>query len=202
VFATHNAKKGRELEELARSRFEVRTLKDVGLADLGIAETGEAFATNARLKVDAVVAPLSPEERARTYAVVGDDSGLLVDAIGGRPGVRSARFASDAGTGAGDDANNRLLLLLLEAVPDAMRTARFLSAVCARILDTGAIVEAQGTVEGKIARELSGSGGFGYDPLFIVEGTSKRMAELTAAEKHAISHRGRAMRALLAKLTP
>ena len=201
VLATQNAKKGRELDELARGRFAVRTLKDVGLEALHIDETGTTFAANARIKVDAVVAALSPEERARTYAVIGDDSGLMVDAIGGRPGVRSARFAADAGTGSGDDANNKLLLVMMAAVPEPMRAARFASAVCARVVASGAVHEAFGTVEGRIARDLSGAGGFGYDPLFLCDDVpGKRMAELSADEKHAISHRGRAMRALLEKL--
>lgn len=201
VLATQNAHKARELDELARGRFTVRTLKDAGLAHLKVRETGDTFAANARIKVDAVVAMLSAQQRAATWAVFGDDSGLCVDALGGRPGVRSARLALDAGTGAGDDANNRLLLLMLEAVPDGMRTARFASALCARVVDSGAIFEAFGTVEGSIARALSGTGGFGYDPLFVVVEAGKRMSELAADEKHAISHRGRAMRMLLAELT-
>jgi XTP/dITP diphosphohydrolase len=116
--------------------------------------------------------------------------------------VRSARFAIDAGIGHGDAANNALLLLLLDVVPEARRTARFVSHVTARLPD-GRFVEARGTVEGHIARDELGGGGFGYDPLFVpVERAPKRMAELSSDEKHAISHRGRAMRALLAELEP
>lgn len=217
LLATQNAKKGKELAELTRERFRVLTLRDVGLADITIVEDAPTFEGNARIKVDTVLAALTPERRASTYAILGDDSGLVVDAlgradIGGRPGVRSARFAEDAGlANTGDDPNNALLLAMLEPVPDERRTARFVSCVCARLLegaqaDAPRYVEARGTVEGRIARDLTGQGGFGYDPLFVVtdEGAGafagKRMAELTADEKHAISHRGRAMRALLAKL--
>lgn len=201
LLATQNAKKGRELEELARGRFAVRTLADVGLAGLAIDESGTTFAANARIKVDAVIAALSAGQRAGIFAALGDDSGLVVDALGGRPGVRSARFALDAGTGQGDADNNALLLLMLAAVPGPMRAARFVSAVCAVVLETGAVHEASGVVNGRIAADLSGEGGFGYDPLFLCDDMpGRRMAELSTDEKHAISHRGRAMRALLAKL--
>lgn len=210
VLATQNAKKGKELDELARAHgaFTVRTLKDVGLADLVIVEDAPTFEGNARLKVDAVYDALTPAQRSETYAILGDDSGLVVDAlgrsdIGGRPGVRSARFAEDAGTGRGDDANNALLLLMLHAVPDEARAARFVSCVCARVVATTTYLEARGTVEGRIARDLIGSGGFGYDPLFICTeqpANGLRMAELTAEQKHAISHRGRAVRLLLERL--
>lgn len=201
VLATQNAKKGKELAELAAGRFLVRTLGDVGLADIAIHETGETFQENARIKAETVLAALPEAQRRETFAVIADDSGILVDALKSKPGVRSARFAADHGTGEGDDANNTLLLLLLEAVPDPMRTARFASAVCAVVVATGQVFEAWGTVEGFIARDLLGSGGFGYDPLFLPRDVpGKRMAELSAAEKHAISHRGRAMRDLLARL--
>ena len=221
VLATQNAKKRKELEELARGAFLVRTLADVGLAGLVVDETGATFADNARLKADAVAAALPPFARNETFAVVADDSGIAVDALDGKPGVHSARFAADAGVlflgdnastpkaraallsegrDNADAANNALLLLLLEAVPDAMRGARFVSHVCAVVLDTGAHVVADGAVAGTVARDLRGAGGFGYDPLFCpVEAPGRRMAELTPDEKHAISHRGRAMRALLAK---
>ncbi len=208
VLATQNAKKGKELDELARGEFAVRTLQDVGLADLVIVEDAPTFEGNARKKVDAVYDALTPAQRDETYAILGDDSGLVVDAlgradIGGRPGVRSARFAEDAGTGHGDEANNALLLTMLSAVPDDQRAARFVSCVCARLVATGKVLEARGAVEGRIARDLVGVGGFGYDPLFICSdepATGIRMADLTTDQKHAISHRGRAMRVLLKNL--
>lgn len=211
ILATQNAKKGKELAELAAGRFLVKTLRDVGLEDIVIHETGLTFQENARIKADTVLEALSEGARAETFAIVADDSGILVDAlcppggrpfVDGKPGVRSARFAADHGTGEGDAANNALLLSLLEPVPDASRTARFASAVCARVVGTGALHEAWGTVEGHVARDLLGSGGFGYDPLFLpVETPGRRMAELSPEEKHRISHRGRAMRELLARIT-
>ncbi len=230
VLATQNAKKRRELEDLvAGGPWLVRTLDDVGLGGLAIEETGATFAENARIKADAVLAALPEGERRETFAVVADDSGIIVDALSpparrdapelpgapagsrhdgpdAKPGVRSARFAADHGVEmlgpTVDDANNALLLLLLEAVPDEMRGARFASAVCAVVVQTGEHLEAFGTVEGRIARDLEGDGGFGYDPLFLPdEAPGRRMAELTPDGKHAISHRGRAMRALLAQLT-
>jgi XTP/dITP diphosphohydrolase len=201
ILATQNPKKGKELAELSQGRFLVRTLKDVGLEQLEIVEDADTFKGNAKKKVDAVFAALPEGIRRETFAILADDSGIVVDALDGDPGVRSARFAEDKGVGKGDDDNNKLLMLLLEPVPDERRTARFASAVCAMILSTREVLEAFGTVEGKIGRAFRGSGGFGYDPLFLPdEAPGKTMAELTSDEKHAISHRGRAMRILLTQL--
>lgn len=210
VLATQNPKKRAELAALAAGRFQVRSLDDIGLGAMVIHETGRTFEENAQIKADAVRAALPPALAAETLAVLADDSGLIVDALrppgglphdDGLPGVRSARFASDHGAGSGDVANNALLLALLDPVPDALRTARFVAAVCARMISTGALLTARGTVEGHIARDLLGSGGFGYDPLFLpAEAGGRRMAELSSDEKHSISHRGRAMRDLLAQL--
>jgi XTP/dITP diphosphohydrolase len=196
VLATGNAKKGKELRELAAGRFDVATLADVGLAGLDIVEDGLTFAANAQIKCDAVWAALPPRDD--VFAVLADDSGLIVDALDGKPGVRSARFAIDHGTGAGDAANNALLLLLLAPVPDERRTARFAAAIHARTKD-GRVVTSYGTVEGRIARDERGAGGFGYDPLFVplAVADGRRMSELSADEKHAISHRGKAMRDVL-----
>lgn len=201
LLATQNPKKGRELAELARGRFLVRTLAEAGLSGLAIAEHGATFADNARIKAQAVRAALPPGVAKETAWVLADDSGLVVDALDGKPGVRSARFASDHGTGEGDQANNDLLLLMLAPVPDERRSARFACAVCAVGVASEAAHEAFGTVEGNIARDHAGSGGFGYDPLFIpVAHAPLRMAELSSEQKHAISHRGQAMRAALAAL--
>ncbi len=201
LLATQNAKKGKELAELARGRFLVRTLADVGLAGLVIEENGATFADNALIKACAVKAALPPGLARETAWVLADDSGLLVDALEGKPGVRSARFAADHGTGEGDDANNELLLLLLAPVPDERRGARFACAVCALAIEGNDAHQAFGTVEGRIARDRIGNGGFGYDPLFIpTVHAPLRMAELSAEQKHAISHRGQAMRSVLAAL--
>jgi XTP/dITP diphosphohydrolase len=129
-------------------------------------------------------------------AAVADDSGIEVDALGGGPGVRSARFA---GEGATDHANLQLLIDRVRSVPLEARTARYRCvAVCA--WPEGRVVWAEGTCEGRLILEPRGSGGFGYDPIFVPDGETRTMAELTEEEKNALSHRGRAFRALKAEL--
>lgn len=153
-------------------------------------ETGATFEENARIKASAA------RERFALTALA-DDSGLEVDALGGAPGVFSSRYA---GENAADADNNARLLGELSGVPDAERTARFR---CTMVLlgEDGVEVVATGTCEGRIGREPRGEHGFGYDPLFLPDATpGKTMAELTLAEKNAISHRGAALRALRAKL--
>lgn len=143
------------------------------------------------------------DKKARTLAehtgriTVADDSGLVVDALDGAPGIYSARFAGVSGDGA-DEANNDLLLEKLEDVPDADRTARFRCAL-AVVTPDGRARYSDGTVEGRIGHERRGTNGFGYDPLFLLEGdpAGRTTAELPSAEKNAISHRGRALRSLL-----
>ena len=125
---------------------------------------------------------------------VADDSGLMVDALGGAPGVYSARYAGEDAT---DEQRNEKLLQELKDVPAEQRTARFVSAVCC-VFPDGETVQVRGECEGTIAFAPSGSGGFGYDPLFLVG--EKTYAELSAAEKDAISHRGRALCALQKEL--
>jgi XTP/dITP diphosphohydrolase len=215
LLATANPKKRQELQELCADRFDVVTLPDVGLGDLDVVEDAPDFACNARKKAREVRAALlaSGDDHGVRW-VLADDSGLCVDALDGHPGVRSARFAADAGyvpTGLAredkDAANNRLLLTLLQAIPAERRGAHFhcvVSAVPVPARDgDDDLREASGSVRGRIARDLSGAGGFGYDPLFIVDDegaaalSGRRMAELSAKEKHGISHRGRAMAALL-----
>ena len=129
---------------------------------------------------------------------IGDDSGLEVDALRGAPGIRSARFA---GEGAGDAANNALLLNRLRGVPAERRTARFRCAVAFVAPGGGRReVTAEGICEGTILDSPRGSRGFGYDPLFLPRGESRSFAELTGEAKDAMSHRGRAAKALRAKL--
>jgi XTP/dITP diphosphohydrolase len=206
--ATANPGKRAELQELCADRFTVKTLKDVGLEDVDVVEDAPDFAGNARKKVRTIAGLVSERGIPGIDVVVADDSGLEVDALDGHPGVRSARFSKDAGYApAGcsvDDANNRLLLVLLAALPAERRGARFVSYVIAKVMGGDELV-AEGAVVGRIASDLKGSGGFGYDPLFIVEDGApelrgRRLAELSSAEKHGLSHRGRAMRALLAQL--
>ncbi len=219
--ASNNPKKAQELRELCDilrpGRFDILDPFD----DISVVENAPDFRGNAWLKCRAWAGNFSQYARDHRMTelphvdwVIADDSGLIVDALDGRPGVRSARFASDAGFAPTvaydvllptDAANNLLLLQELAGVPDERRTARFFCCVVACNVVTQAAHEATGAVEGRIAHGLSGSGGFGYDPLFIVDegGVSgRRMAELSAAEKHAISHRGRAMRDLLKLIAP
>jgi XTP/dITP diphosphohydrolase len=154
-----------------------------GLAD--VPETGATFADNALLKARAVAAAVD-------LPAVADDSGLAVDAMNGMPGVLSARWSGRHGD---DEANLRLLLGQLGDVPDERRGARFVCAAAAVVPGVGErVVEAAMT--GTVVREPRGSGGFGYDPIFVPDGDTRTTAELSPAEKDAISHRGKAFRAL------
>ncbi len=150
-----------------------------------VAETEPTLAGNALLKARALYRALPPQARAEGWWVLGDDSGLEVDALGGAPGVHSNRWA---GPQAGPQDRNRLLLERLPAVPDEKRTARF-RCVIALINPEGEEHLVEGAVEGRIAHEPRGIGGFGYDPIFELPG-GRRMAELSPDEKNNISHRG------------
>ena len=179
---------------------EIRSILSAALADLDLTprpasvpdvdETGTTLVENARLKAEAIAA-------ATGEAAVADDTGLVVDALGGAPGVWSARFAGEDATYADNVA--KLLAELAGVGPDR-RTARFETVALVRWPD-GREVAATGAVEGVIALEARGDGGFGYDPVFVPdEGGGRTFAELTPDEKHALSHRGRAFRALAAEL--
>jgi XTP/dITP diphosphohydrolase len=151
-----------------------------------VAETGETLEDNARLKAVALC-------EATGVAAVADDTGLEVDALGGAPGVYSARYAGEAATYADNVAK---LLEALRGVPAEARTARFATVALARWPD-GREVAAIGEVEGVIATEARGARGFGYDPVFVpAEGDGRSFAEMSSHEKHAVSHRGRAFRTL------
>lgn len=163
----------------------------LGDAMPNITEDGETFEDNARIKATTIAA-------VSMMLTLADDSGLEVDALGGRPGVRSRRFA---GEGATDAENNAELLRSMEEVDDEERSARFRATIV--VVDPwneNAEIVASGSCEGSIARKPSGTGGFGYDPLFIVQGKDSTMAELSEAEKNHISHRGVALRELQPKL--
>lgn len=187
VLATHNRKK---LEELARILVPlVPSVQVLGLDDVEPydepAETEPTFAGNAALKAKAAVAHTG-------LPSIGDDSGLCVDALNGMPGVLSARWA---GRGKSFDANNDLLLEQLADVPDERRTAAFVT-VLVLALPGGEVRQVEGRLPGRITREARGDGGFGYDPIFVPDGESRTLAELSPEAKDAISHRGRALRAL------
>jgi XTP/dITP diphosphohydrolase len=165
-----------------------------------VAETEPTMAGNALLKARALYEELRKQGRGDGWWVLGDDSGLEVDAMDGGPGVHSNRWAGPNTT---PDDRNRLLLERLKDVPDEARTARF-RCVIALINPEGKEQLVEGTVEGRIAREPRGSGGFGYDPIFELP-DGRRIAELTPGEKNEISHRGVAGKkavAILSKLLP
>lgn len=201
ILATQNPKKRAELEALA-SGYDVWLLDDVGLGDIVIEENGATFQDNAFIKAESVFRALSSAQRTdpELIAILADDSGLCVDALKGNPGVRSARYAADHHAGQGDEANNALLLQKLAPYHSDTRSARFVCSICVWPM-RGEAFFAEGSVEGSIAPDLKGDGGFGYDPLFCpVAYPDRRMAELRAEEKHAISHRGQAMRNAMEKL--
>ncbi len=184
LIATRNAHKAREFARILPPQFELRTLADFpGAPDPE--ETGTTFEANAAIKAESISAVFPG-------LVVSDDSGICVDALGGMPGVYSARYA---GTHGDDEGNNRKMLAELGALPESAMpfTARY---VCAISVARGGKELAcfVGTVEGQITLNPSGTGGFGYDPLFVPAGYDCTMAEITAEEKNRISHRGEALR--------
>lgn len=192
LVATKNRGKVEELRRIfAGLDVELVGADELALDD--VEETGETFEANALLKARAYA-------HASGLMALADDSGLEVDALGGAPGVHSARYAGDGGA----EANVRKLLAALAHVEDARRTARF-RCVLALVDPTGPLGQgallAEGACEGRIARAPRGSGGFGYDPIFVPEGMSVTMAEISEAEKDRISHRGRASEVMRARLT-
>ena len=181
IVASHNAHKLREIGQILPGW-------EISGEDSGAEETAETFVGNARIKARAI-APSHPGAW-----VMADDSGLEVFALGGEPGVRSARYSG----GDGDTpANNALLLKNLSGVTD--RRAQFTCAIVL-VAPDGTEHEVEGHCPGRIAKAPSGAGGFGYDPLFVPDGYDKSFAELSADEKNAISHRGRALAAARAIL--
>ena len=188
VLATRNAKKLAELDRiLAAAGLDAQILGTDAFADLpDIAETGDTFAANALLKAVAVAEHTG-------LPTIADDSGLCVDALNGMPGVLSARWAG----GHGDDrANLELVLAQVADVPDERRGAHFACAA-ALAVPGGDQEVVEGRVVGVLLREPHGTGGFGYDPIFRPDGFEVTTAQMSAQDKDAISHRGRALRALL-----
>jgi XTP/dITP diphosphohydrolase len=188
VLATANPDKAREIREIFAASPTVE-LVDRPLEVPDVDETGSTLEANALLKAEALVA-------ATGIAAVADDTGLFVDALSGAPGVFSARYAGEHATYA--DNVDKLLAALKDL--DVPRSARFQTAAVF-VTPAGSRSITIGTVEGTITREARGSRGFGYDPVFVpLEGDGRTLAELDDEEKHAISHRGRAFRALAAAL--
>lgn len=189
IIASNNPHKVEELDRILNPLgIKSVTAKDAGINLSEVEETGETFAENARLKAQAAY-------KISGMPAVADDSGLMVDALGGAPGVYSARYAGENATDA--DRISKLLTELKD-VPENERTAAFVSSICC-ILDDGSMIEVSGRCNGKIAFEPVGEGGFGYDPVFVVA-DGRSFAQLTAEEKDKISHRGNALRALKAEL--
>lgn len=187
--ASTNAGKLRELEALfAGSEFELVTYPDYRET----AENAPSYVGNAILKARALAQQL--REAGLEAAVLADDSGIEVDALGGRPGLRSARYA---GPESGWPERRALLLSELQGVPEPLRTARF---VCVMVLLVPGreLLTSLGVVEGHVLRAERGTGGFGYDPLFLYAPAGRSFAELSPQEKNAVSHRHRAADALLA----
>ena len=181
VLASKNRHKLAEMQTiLGQLGLEVVLESEVGV-DVDVEETGTTFEENALLKAKAVM-------EASGMAAIADDSGLEVDALDGAPGVYSARFGGmDT-----DEARTALLLEKLQGVPDAKRTARFVSVVTC-VLPNGKVVSARGTCEGVITHAPAGSNGFGYDPVFYVPSLGKTFSQASSEEKNAISHRGNAL---------
>jgi XTP/dITP diphosphohydrolase len=190
VLGTNNAKKLIELRLLLpEERIRLTSLAEIP-DSIEVDETGDTFRDNAALKAT---------EQAKHLGrwVLAEDSGLTVDALGGRPGVLSARFAGRHGD---DEANNDKLLLELKGIPEEKRGAQFNCYICLSDPNGNVVLEEYGVCCGRIAESRSGKGGFGYDPLFVIREYHRTFGELDLTVKRAISHRSRALRQLIPRL--
>ena len=187
IIASNNAHKIREIKQILGTKFDpIRSLREAGIQHETV-EDGMTFIENARKKATEIAALAS-------CPALADDSGICVDALGGAPGVFSARFAGEHGD---DEKNNDLLLEKLEGQQN--RGAHYTCAMVIAYPD-GRTVECEGYLYGSIGTERIGTGGFGYDPLFFPEGSERTLAEYTEDEKNAISHRANALESLLSLL--
>lgn len=186
IVASNNAHKLKEIRQILGDRFEVLSLKDVGL-EIEVEETGSTFEENALIKAKAVY------ELSGMYAL-SDDSGLCVDCLGGAPGVYSARYS---GEGANQESNNKLLIENMRGTTE--RGAKFVSSVVLYFGDNNYIC-GKGEVYGKILEAPKGNNGFGYDPLFFSSDLNKTFAEASDDEKNSVSHRKRALEDLINNL--
>lgn len=189
IFATGNEGKMREIRSiLADLGLPVLSMKEAGVS-LDIEENGATFGENAEIKARAVWE--------RTGGIVlADDSGLAVDYLGGEPGIYSARYL---GEDTSYEVKNRVIIDRLKGVEGAARSARFVCNIAA-VMPDGSVLHTEETMEGRIAEEPAGSGGFGYDPILWLEEFKKTSAEITMEEKNQISHRGKALRAMKEEL--
>ena len=193
IVATGNADKMKEIREImGPSGYDIRSQKEEGLT-CDAEENGSTFAENALIKARNISGKLGQGEKA---VVLADDSGLVIDALGGEPGIYSARYM---GEDTSYHVKNAELIRRLTGVPYEKRTARFVCAVAA-VLPDGREITAEGTIEGRIGYEERGENGFGYDPIFYLPDMSRSTAELAREEKNAIRHRGNAFRAMKEKL--
>lgn len=188
ILATNNMKKLAEMQRiLSPLGINVVTARTLGITLEDVEETGQSFEENAKLKALAAC-------RETNMPAIADDSGLCVDYLDGAPGIFSARFSGEHGN---DEKNNDLLLERLNGVPEEKRTAFYVCAICC-IFPDGREITVRGECYGKIGFERDGNAGFGYDPLFLVNG--KSFGRYTAEEKDEISHRGKALRLLCKEL--
>lgn len=185
LFATGNEGKMREIRSiLADTGAKILSMKEAGVS-IDIEENGTTFEENALIKARAVSAALTEADS----VVLADDSGLVIDALDGEPGIYSARYMGEETS---YDEKNTNLIRRLEGVPDEKRTARFVCAIAA-VMPDGREFTVQAAIEGRIGYEQKGEGGFGYDPIFYVPEFGKTTAEMTAEEKNRVSHRGKAL---------
>lgn len=188
ILATNNMKKLEEMQRiLSPLGIEVKTATMLGIELPEVEEDGDTFEANAEIKAASAC-------KITGLPAIADDSGLCVDYLDGAPGIFSARFAGEHGN---DEKNNDLLLQKLEGVKQEDRTAHYVCAICC-IFPDGRKIVVRGECEGLIGFERDGNAGFGYDPLFIVDG--KSFGRYTGEDKDKISHRGKALRALVAEL--
>lgn len=195
IFATGNQGKMREIRKILENlkiggeETEILSMKEAGI-DIEIAEDGSTFTENAVIKAKAVAV------ETKDAIVLADDSGLEIDYLNGEPGIYSARYL---GEDTSYHVKNRNLIERLNGVEEEKRTARFVCAIAA-VLPDGNVFTETGTIEGRIGYEERGEGGFGYDPIFYVPEYGKSTAELSEDEKNAVSHRGKALRAIRKRL--
>jgi XTP/dITP diphosphohydrolase len=189
LVASTNPGKLKELREMLGGDIEWVSLSDFAIIN-EIEEDGQTFAENARKKATGYA-------KATGLWTLADDSGLVIDALGGQPGVNSARFSGDkdANRGLLDHKNMAKVLKLLQGVSKEKRTARFMCCLCLATPEK-VLIETSGKLEGVITTERAGENGFGYDPIFFVPELNKTVAQMTSVEKNAISHRGNAIRSL------
>lgn len=188
IFATGNQNKMKEIRMILQDLgMEILSMKEAGIS-IDIEENGATFEENAMIKASAIAE--LPEVKAMNAIVLADDSGLEIDHLNKEPGIRSARYA---GTDTSYLIKNNLLLSRMKGVPDEERTARFVCAIAA-VFPDGEKEVVRGTMEGRVAYEIAGANGFGYDPIFYLPEYGCTSAELSPEKKNELSHRGQGLR--------